>query len=85
MSGIESCAIITTDCNALMQPIHDRMPVIVPAESWETWLNPSPQTDEVLLPLLKPFEPDQMRLWPVSPAVGRVGNQGEELIRPVSI
>ena len=38
---------------------------------------------EALLPLLKPFAPDLMQLWAVSPAVGRVSNQGEELIRPI--
>lgn len=30
----ESCVILTTDCNALIQPIHDRTPVIVPIEHW---------------------------------------------------
>lgn len=82
---IESCAILTTDCNALMQPIHDRMPVIVPIEDWDTWLDPMPSTDEVLLPLLKPFAPDLMQLWAVSPAVGNVANQGQELIKPFSL
>jgi len=51
---IDSCAILTTDCNALMQPTHDRMPVILPAEDWDTWHDLMPSTDEVLLPLLKP-------------------------------
>lgn len=81
---IDSCAIITTDCNALMQPIHDRMSVIVPMEDLDAWLNPMPQPDEVLLPILKPFDPDQMQLWAVSPAVGNVANQGEGLIRPLT-
>ena len=80
---VDSCAIITTDCNALMQPIHDRMPVILGEGDWDTWLNPDVLSDEVLLPMLKPFAPDLMQLWAVSPAVGNVANQGEELIRPV--
>ena len=67
---IDSCAILTTDCNALMQPVHDRMPVIVPIEDWDTWLDSMPSTDEVLLPILKPFAPDLMQLWAVSPIVG---------------
>ena len=82
---INSCAILTTNCNALMQPIHHRMPVIVAREDWDIWLDPLPATDEVLLPLLKPFAPDLMQLWAVSPAVGRVSNQGEVLIRPVNL
>lgn len=73
---LDSCAILTTDCNALMQPVHDRMPVVLANEDWNTWLNPMPRPDEVLMPLLKPFAPDLMQLWAVSPAVGRVSNQG---------
>ena len=65
-----------------MQPIHDRMPVIVSTEVWDIWLNPLSQPDEVLLPILKPFDPDRMRVWPVSSAVGRVANQGKELFDP---
>jgi putative SOS response-associated peptidase YedK len=82
---VDSCAIITTDCNALMQPIHDRMPVILREDDWETWLNPDILSDKVLLPLLKPFEPDLMQLWAVSLRVGSVKNQGEELIQPTSL
>ena len=44
-----------------------------------------PLTDEVLLPILKPFAPDLMQLWAVSPAVGNMANQGEELIRPLKL
>lgn len=82
---IDSCAILTTDCNALMQPVHDRMPVIVPIEDWDTWLDPMPSTDEGLLPILKPFGPDLMQLWAVSPAVGNVANQGEGLIQSIDM
>jgi putative SOS response-associated peptidase YedK len=79
----ESCAILTTECNALMQPIHDRMPVILSPEVWDTWLDPEMRKDEVLLSLLKPFDADRMQAWPVSPAVGNVTNQGEELFYPL--
>lgn len=65
-----------------MESIHDRMPVLVPTESWNTWLNSLPQPDEVLLPILKPFAPNEMQLWAVSSVMGNVANQGEELIRP---
>jgi putative SOS response-associated peptidase YedK len=79
----ESCAIITTECNALMQPIHDRMPVILSQNAWDTWLDPELRRDEILLSLLKPFDADRMQAWPVTPAVGKVANQGEELFRPL--
>lgn len=38
--SIDSCAIVTTECNALMQPIHDRMPIILAPQAWEAWLDP---------------------------------------------
>ncbi|MEO6561569.1 MAG: SOS response-associated peptidase family protein, partial [Nitrosospira sp.] len=78
---VDRCAIITTDCNALMQPSHDGMPVILREDDWDTWHPLCLTPDRVLLPLLKPFEPDLMQLWPISPAVGNVANQGEESIR----
>ena len=49
----ESCAIITTECNALMLPIHDRMPVILSQDTWDAWLDPNLSRDEILLSLLK--------------------------------
>jgi putative SOS response-associated peptidase YedK len=80
---IDSCTIITTECNELMQPIHDRMPVILAQEDWETWLDPENKTDKPLLNLLKPYDAQQMQVWPVSSAVGKVANQGEQLIQPL--
>jgi putative SOS response-associated peptidase YedK len=80
--AIDSCCIITTECNALMQPIHERMPVILPPEAWEAWLDPELRRDEMLLPLLKPFDAERMYAWAVSADVGKVANQGEELIQP---
>jgi putative SOS response-associated peptidase YedK len=79
---VQSCAIITTDANELMAPIHNRMPVILSPEDYATWLNAAPTT-ELLLPLLKPFSADQMEAYPVSKLVNNPRNQGEQLIEPV--
>lgn len=65
---INSCSIITTPSNALMQPIQERMPAIVSSRDWDVWLNPLPKVDEALLAILKPFDPDQMELLPISSA-----------------
>ena len=43
LGEITSCSIITTVPNSLMEPIHDRMPVILPRELYEDWLNPENQ------------------------------------------
>jgi putative SOS response-associated peptidase YedK len=80
---IDSCAIITTECNALMQPIHDPMPVILAREEWDTWLGPDYKTDDALFALLRPYDAERMQAWPVSSAVGKVANQGEQLIQPL--
>ena len=82
---INSCTIITTKSNELIHPIHDRMPVILPPEAWDTWLTPSPLPDDILMAILmKPLASEHMHLWPVSPAVGRINNQGDQLILPVN-
>jgi putative SOS response-associated peptidase YedK len=79
---VRSCTIITTEANALVAPIHDRMPVIVGAEEWAKWLGEEPLDDPATL--LKPFPAERMTMWPVSKAVGNVKNQGRELAEHVS-
>ena len=50
---IQSCTILTINANADMQPIHDRMPVILPFEAWASWLNPTTEkADLETLPML---------------------------------
>jgi putative SOS response-associated peptidase YedK len=57
---IESCTLLTTEANELIAPLHDRMPVILPSESFDLWLNPSEQDPAVLHPLLAPYPQDRM-------------------------
>jgi putative SOS response-associated peptidase YedK len=78
---IESCAIITTEANELMRPIHDRMPVIFNWEGEEEWLDPRATTEE-LHSLLVPFAADQMEAYPVSLFVNNAKNQGPRCIEP---
>ncbi len=63
---IESCTIITTDANALLKPIHERMPVILPETEYERWLDPSTQNPAAFQPLLKPYNSDAMKVYRVS-------------------
>jgi putative SOS response-associated peptidase YedK len=81
-SSIQSCTIITTAPNELMQSIHDRMPAILHPRDYDRWLNPSPQTPESLQPLLKPFSADAMSAYPVSALVNKVTNDAPELVVP---
>ena len=68
-SVILGCALLTTHANALVEKVHDRMPVILPPEAWETWLRPGEHTPAALQPLLRPYPAEAMRMWPVSPEV----------------
>jgi putative SOS response-associated peptidase YedK len=81
-SVVESCTILTTDANAKLQPIHERMPVIVPADRHATWLDPDAATDD-LKALLQPFPADAMAAYRISTAVNKVANDTPEVIRPL--
>ena len=81
--SVTSCTIITTSANDLMQPIHDRMPVILPKPHESTWLNPAIQGAADVLPLLVPYSAAEMEAYPVSRLVNSPGNNSPDLIRAV--
>lgn len=57
---IPSCTIITTAANDLISPIHDLMPVLLPKEMEDLWLDEQVQDSAVLADLLRPYPPDEM-------------------------
>jgi putative SOS response-associated peptidase YedK len=77
---IRTCTIITTEANELIAPIHNRMPVILPRDARETWLDSTLHDEHALLPLLAPYPPDQMAVRPVSRLVNDPKREGAELI-----
>jgi putative SOS response-associated peptidase YedK len=79
---VESSAIITTEANELMRPIHDRMPVILNWEREEEWLNPRSEPDS-LRTLLVPFASDRMEAYAVNLYVNNAKNQGPKCIEPM--
>jgi putative SOS response-associated peptidase YedK len=78
-----TCCVITTTPNALMQPIHERMPVMLARADWAAWLSREQQDPAALAPLLRPAPTESMQAWPVSRAVNRGSAEGEELILPL--
>lgn len=64
---LDSCCIIVTDANALMRPIHERMPVILDPADWDAWLAPDPAARQSLL---RPYPHDDLAAWPIA----RVGD-----------
>jgi len=82
-SQIRTCMIITTSPNDLMKSLHNRMPVILPSDSYEQWLNKTPQTPENLNPLIKPYPSEKMNAYPVSTLVNSPQNDRAECVVPV--
>ena len=72
--ALETCSIITTTPNALLADIHDRMPVILPDDAYDLWLDPGFQKADAICNLLKPFDPARMRRYEVSSRVNLVKN-----------
>ncbi|WP_028936696.1 SOS response-associated peptidase [Pseudonocardia spinosispora] len=87
-----TAAVLTTAAIGPLTDIHDRMPLLVPSDHWETWLNPDlgPDADE-LAALLHPSEDDltsvvdRMELRPVSSKVNNVRNEGPALLERVDL
>ena len=77
-----SCTIITTTPNELLEPIHNRMPVILNADDYDAWLSPVEQSKDAIQHLIRPFSADRMEAYPVSPLVNRPVNDSPELIQP---
>jgi putative SOS response-associated peptidase YedK len=74
--------VITTDPNEMVEPLHDRMPVIIPQKDYDRWLKAPP--DRLPMDILRPFDADKMTAWKVDKAVGNVKNDRPELIEPSS-
>lgn len=80
---IESCAIITTAANALGAEIHPRMPVILAADNYERWLDPRVTEAEKVLPMLAPYPPEFMTVYPVSTLVNNARADEPRCITPL--
>jgi len=80
---LRTYTILTTTPNALMQPIHNRMPVILQPDDEGTWIDPGVNDPVSLLSLLKPFPAELMEAYTVSRAVNSPANDSNELLSPV--
>jgi len=80
---VESCTILTTDANELMQPIHERMPVILPPDQYDLWLDPRCQDSEKLAKLLQPFPAGRMLAYRVSTLVNNPKNDVPQCVEAI--
>lgn len=81
---IVSCSIITTEANDVTRDVHDRMPVILPAPTYDTWLNPKIQNVSELKNLVQPYPAVEMEKYEVSTMVNSARNELPELIKPLN-
>ncbi len=77
-----SCSILTTDAVGELRDVHDRMPLIMPYDSWDAWLDPDGRApDELFAPPARSLV-DAIAIREVAPLVNRVANNGPELLNP---
>ena len=77
---VRTFCVITTTANELVADIHDRMPVVIPPESYDRWLgtlDPNP------LDLLAPFPSGPMTMWPISTRINKPSNDDPAILDPL--
>ena len=74
---VAAFTILTTEANAFMAKIHNRMPVVLTPDQFDRWLDDADQG------VLKPCTDDLLEAYPVDEAVGKVRNNVPELIAPM--
>jgi len=75
---VETCSILTTTPNSLLAAVHDRMPVILERDDYELWLDRGFKDLNALSEMLRPFNPDLMKSYPVSTRVNAPKNDDPE-------
>jgi putative SOS response-associated peptidase YedK len=81
-AAIDSCTLLTTTPNAVMRPLHDRMPVILSAAEYDQWLDCHGQDVEPLHAILRPYPGDDLIAYPVSTRVNNPANETPECLAP---
>jgi putative SOS response-associated peptidase YedK len=83
-AALSTCTIVTTTANTLLQPIHDRMPVILPAAAEALWLDQRLVEPQPLLAVLAPYAAEAMVAYPVSSLVNAPRNNSPACIVPLT-
>lgn len=80
-----TCAIVTRDAPAPVSDVHPRMPVILRPEAWLRWIDPRGVDADVASALLAEHAVLDVKMWEVSRAVNRPGNDGPDLLLPIPV
>jgi putative SOS response-associated peptidase YedK len=82
----ESVSIITRDAEGELGTIHNRMPVCMPKDRWEQWLDQTLNNTEGITSLMSlPNPQEHLRFWPVRDLINSIRNSGPELAEPVAL
>jgi putative SOS response-associated peptidase YedK len=81
---LQTCTILTTAPNELMEPIHTRMPVILAPDDYAPWLDPDFDQPQILQAMLRPYEAEAMDRYPVSTVVNKPQNDIPDCIAPLA-
>jgi putative SOS response-associated peptidase YedK len=81
---LDTAAIVTTAANRTLSAMHDRMPVFIPPEAFDQWLDCERFDAKEVTHLIKPADDVLLEAYPISHAVNRVANDSEALIAPAS-
>jgi putative SOS response-associated peptidase YedK len=81
--ALETCAVITTSSNSLMEPIHHRMPVILSEQSYESWLNFGLHNTIYLSGFLGPYPAEEMEAFPISALVNNPRHEDPRCMHPL--
>jgi putative SOS response-associated peptidase YedK len=79
---LETCSILTTTANAVTSAVHDRMPVILDPDNYDLWLDPGMKDACAAGEMLKPYDAQFMRCYPVSSRVNHAANDDEKCSAP---
>jgi putative SOS response-associated peptidase YedK len=80
--AVETCAILTTDANEVVRPIHDRMPVIIGPNDFDRWLDPDQKDPAKVEGLLRPYPVEAMLAYPVSRLVNDPKHEDHACLEP---
>ena len=82
----DSVAIITREAVGELATVHSRMPMFLPKDRWDAWMDPSLKDIDKVRDLFENFQPDaNLRFWPVADSVNSIRNSGPELIKPIEL
>lgn len=85
-NSVQSASVITQESVGELAKVHHRMPLIMPRDRWDDWLDINEHDPIALLDLMRLPQPDaHLHLTPVSDSVNKVANNGPELVIPISI